>query len=186
MIAIDTRGHGNTPRGTAPFSIRQFADDLYAFLQMHHLQKVDLLGFSDGGNIAMIFAMKYPEMVDKLILNGANLTGSGVKARVQLPIVFGYYVAKLCAKRSKEAQAHAEMLGLMVKDPNIGVEELKQIVAPTLVIAGSKDMIKGKHTELIGRSISRGKTIIIEGSHFVAQENAVAFNRAVEEFLLQE
>jgi len=183
VIAIDTRGHGQTPRGNAPFTIRQFAEDLYEFLQEHGLEKVDLLGFSDGGNIAMIFAMNHPEMVDKLILNGANLTGRGVKSRVQIPIIIGYYVARLFAKRSKEAKAHAELLGLMVKDPNISVEELKKITAPTLVIAGSNDMIRQRHTELIGRSIPNGKTIIIEGNHFIANENANGFHRVVDEFL---
>ncbi len=60
VLAIDTRGHGKTPRGTAPFTIEQFADDLNCFLTEHGIEKVILLGFSDGANIAMRFAMKYP------------------------------------------------------------------------------------------------------------------------------
>ena len=79
VYAIDTRGHGRTPRGVKPFTIRQFADDLLHFMDDHQIEKADLLGFSDGGNIAMIFAMKYPDRVDRLILNGANLAADGVK-----------------------------------------------------------------------------------------------------------
>ena len=63
VIALDTRGHGRTPRGDAPFTIRQFADDLLAFLDAQGIGKADILGFSDGGNIAMVFALKYPERV---------------------------------------------------------------------------------------------------------------------------
>ena len=72
VYALDTRGHGKTPRGNAPFTIRQFADDLLGFMDAHSIDKAHLLGFSDGGNIAMVFAIKYPDRVNRLILNGAN------------------------------------------------------------------------------------------------------------------
>lgn len=183
VIALDTRGHGKTKRGEAPFTIRQFAEDLHEFLKEKNIDKVNLLGFSDGGNIAMIFAMKYPENVKKLILNGANLDGSGVKFLVQFPILLGYYFAAIFARRSKEAKKNAEMLGLMVKDPNVKVQELSKISMPTLVIAGNKDMIKDSHTRLIGRHIPNAKTVILEGDHFVANKRPEIFNQEVEQFL---
>lgn len=183
VIALDTRGHGKTKRGEAPFTIRQFAEDLHEFLKEKNIDKVNLLGFSDGGNIAMIFAMKYPENVKKLILNGTNLDGSGVKFLVQFPILLGYYFAAIFARRSKEAKKNAEMLGLMVKDPNVKVQELSKISMPTLVIAGNKDMIKDSHTRLIGRHIPNAKTVILEGDHFVANKRPEIFNQEVEQFL---
>ena len=54
VYAIDTRGHGKTLRGTKPFTIRQFAKDLANFMDLHHIPQAHLLGFSDGGNIAII------------------------------------------------------------------------------------------------------------------------------------
>ena len=69
VFAIDTRGHGKTARGNAPFTIRQFADDLMEFMDSHKIDRANILGFSDGANIAMIFAIKYPDRVNKLILN---------------------------------------------------------------------------------------------------------------------
>lgn len=185
VIALDTRGHGKTERGTAPFTIRQFAEDLNDFLKDKGIKKVHLLGFSDGGNIAMIFAMKYPEKVKTLILNGANLDGSGVKFSVQFPIVLGYYFASLFAKKSPKAKKNAEMLGLMVSDPNVNAEELKKIEAPTLVIVGTKDMIKDSHTRLIGKCIPNAKTVLLEGDHFIANKCPEAFNREVDAFLAQ-
>lgn len=183
VIALDTRGHGKSPRGEAPFSIRQFADDLLAFMDGHSIQKAHLLGFSDGGNIAMVFALAHPDRVGKLILNGANLDASGVKRSVQIPIEIGYRVAKLFARRSPEARRNAEMLGLMVNDPNVKPEELSRIKAQTLVIAGSKDMIKESHTRLIARSIPGARLAIIEGDHFVANKHPKEFNEAVIRFL---
>ena len=183
VIALDTRGHGQTPRGEAPFTIRQFAEDLLAFMDQHNIEKAHLLGFSDGGNIAMVFALAHPERVDKLILNGANLEASGVKRKIQIPIEIGYRIAKLFAKKSPKAKKNAEMLGLMVNDPNVKPEELSRIQSQTLVIAGDNDMIKDKHTRLIAKSIPHAELCIIHGDHFIANKNPEAFNEAVLRFL---
>lgn len=183
VYAIDTRGHGKTARGSAPFTIRQFADDLAGFMKSRQIEKADILGFSDGANIAMLFAIKYPALVNKLILNGGNLDARGVKLMTQLPIEIGYRIAKLFAGRSDSAKAKAEMLGLMVNDPNIKPEELAAIKAPTLVIAGTDDMIKGSHTKLIAANIPGAELSFIKGDHFIAGRNPREFNQKVLEFL---
>lgn len=183
VIALDTRGHGQTPRGEAPFTIRQFAEDLLTFMDQHNIEKAHLLGFSDGGNIAMVFALAHPERVDKLILNGANLDASGVKRKIQIPIEIGYRIAKFFARKSPKAKKNAEMLGLMVNDPNVKPEELSRIQNQTLVIAGDNDMIKDKHTRLIAKSIPHAELCIIHGDHFIANKNPEAFNEAVLRFL---
>ena len=183
VYAIDTRGHGSTPRGNAPFTIRQFADDLLGFMDLHRIAKAHILGFSDGGNIAMIFALRHPERVDRLILNGANLNARGVKFLTQFPIEVGYRIARLSARWSAKAKANAEMLGLMVNEPHIDPSELARLTIPVLVIAGKKDMIKESHTRLIYKSLPDAQMNIIEGDHFIANKNYEAFNRVVERFL---
>ena len=186
VMAIDTRGHGQSPRGTAPFSIQQFAEDLRGFLDQHDIPKAHILGFSDGGNIALTFALHNPERVDRLILNGANLFPAGVKSTVQLPIVLGYHTASLFAKRSPKAKENAALLGLMVKEPNIRPEELNGLTVPTLVIAGTKDMIRESHTRLIARSLPNARLVLLPGDHFIANKEPAAFNRAVRDFLNEE
>ena len=183
VYAIDTRGHGKTPRGDRPFSIRQFADDLLGFMDAYQIGKAHLLGFSDGGNIAMVFAMNHPERVERLILNGANLDARGVKRKVQIPIEIGYRMARWFAGRSDSARRHAEMLGLMVNDPDVKPEELAAIRARTLVIAGTNDMIKEAHTRLIADSIRDSELVFLEGDHFIASRHPQEFNRAVLAFL---
>lgn len=183
VLAVDTRGHGQSPRGDAPFTIRQFAEDLREFMDELKIDKANILGFSDGGNIAMIFAMKYPNRVLRLILNGANLNARGVKPTVQIPIEIGYRMASLFAGKSPKARANAEMLGLMVNDPNVRPEELTKIQAPTLVIAGTKDMIKTAHTKTIYNQLPNARMELIEGDHFIANRNPAEFNRAVAKFL---
>ena len=183
VYALDTRGHGRTPRGSKPFTIRQFADDLLFFMNDHRIGKAHLLGFSDGGNIALVFVLRYPDRVDRLILNGANLDPAGVKRTTQLPIETGYRIAKRFAGKSDSARLNAEMLGLMVNDPNIDPGELKTIRSKTLVIAGTKDMIRESHTRLIAESIPDSRLVFIKGGHFIADKNPEEYNRAVLNFL---
>ena len=184
VLALDTRGHGKTPRGTAPFTIRQFALDLLAFMDRMCLPKAILLGFSDGGNIALEFALKHPERVSKLIVDGANLSPSGVKRSVQIPIVIGYCVARFCSIFGSGAKQRAEMLGLMVNEPHMEPSALRCLTMPTLVIAGTDDIIKEEHTRLIADSIPGSQLAFVEGDHFVANKHPKEFNEVVLRFLM--
>ncbi len=186
VIAVDTRGHGASPRGDAPFTLAQFAEDLKEFLDARGIRRAYVLGFSDGGNIALLFALKYPRHVDKLILNGANLSPAGVRATVQIPVCIGYAAASLVALVDTRATAKKEMLGLMVNEPHIRPEALAALTMPTLVVAGTHDMIQDAHTRLIARSIPNAKLCILDGDHFVAAKNSEAFNRYTLAFLLGE
>lgn len=183
VIALDTRGHGRSPRGTKPFTIEQFSCDLYDFMEELEISEAVILGFSDGANIAMKFAMKYPNKVKALILNGGNLNPSGVKITTQLPIEIGYKIAGRFASKSPEAKKNAEMLGLMVNDPNIERNELSKITAPALVICGRYDIIRESHTKEIAKNIPNAKLSIIRGNHFIANKRYIIFNKEVEDFL---
>lgn len=183
VIAVDTRGHGNTPRGQAPFTLSQFADDLKAFLDAQGIERAHILGFSDGANIAILFAQRYPGYVGKLILNGADLHPSGVRRSVQLPIIFAYRLVSFVARFDERAVPKKEMLGLMVTQPDIQAESLAMLTMPVLVIAGTKDMILESHTRLIADSLPDSRLILLEGDHFIASKNSPAFNKAVASFL---
>ncbi len=183
VAAVDTRGHGKSPRGEGVFTLNRFVEDLKQFLDENGFRKIILLGFSDGGNIALLFALKYPEYLEKLILNGANLSPSGVRLSIQAPIVLGYALVSVVAFFDKKLIRKKEMLGLMVKEPHIRPEALRKLAVPTLVIAGTRDMIREKHTRRIQENIPGSRLCLLEGSHFIANENPEAFNRAVEMFL---
>ena len=183
VIALDTRGHGKSPRGTKPFTIEQFSCDLYDFMISRKILNAIILGFSDGANIAMKFAINYPDKVKALILNGGNLNPKGVKRTTQIPIEIGYKIARRFALKSSDAKKSAEMLGLMVNEPNIEPTELSKITVPTLVICGKNDMIKESHTKEIAEHIPNAKLSIIKGNHFIANKRYLTFNKEVESFL---
>lgn len=180
VIAVDTRGHGKSPRGDEPFTMDQFVIDLNNLLDELKLKKIILLGFSDGANIAMKYALKYQDRLEKLILVGGNIYKKGLKLNFILPVEIGYVVSKFFPKKVKKSR---EMLWLMIYEPNIKEEELRIIKVPTLVMAGTKDIVKDKHTKLIASNIPNSKLKIIEGNHFIASRKSEIFNKEVEEFL---
>lgn len=184
VIALDTRGHGKSPRGTAPFSIAQFAEDLLRFLNEKGIERANILGFSDGANIALTFALKHPARVNRLILNGGNLFPGGVKRWVQWPVELEYRWLRFF--HSARALAKRELLGLMVLEPDFSFEDLSALDLPVLVIAGDRDMIEDRHTRCIHRAIANSRLVILKGSHFIAHERPDAFNRAALDFLLED
>lgn len=185
VIAPDTRGHGKSPRGNAPFTLEQFAQDLKDTLDRLGLKRILLLGFSDGANIALIFTLRWPRYVEKLVLNGGNLDPKGVKWTVQLPIWMGYGLVRLLETVDRRARPKRELLELMVKQPDLRPEQLSAIRRPTLVVAGERDMIRREHTACIARPIPGAELAVLPGGHFLAHENSGPFNRRVEEFLLE-
>ena len=185
VIALDTRGHGRSPRGTAPFTLEQFAEDLKGFLDSREIRRCHLLGFSDGANIALLFALKYPDYVEKLVLNGADLYPSGVKLSTQIPIVLGWGLLQVIRRLDKKAKPKWELLDLMTTQPHINPKALSALSMSTLVVAGKRDMIRDKHTRLIAKSIPGSQLVILPGDHFVARRNWQEFNPVVLEFLYE-
>lgn len=183
VFALDTRAHGKTPRGEKPLTVRQLSEDLKDFMDEKGLEKVDIFGFSDGANIAMIFAQDYPERVGKMILNGGNLDKHGMTDKIKGAIQRHY--DKACEDADKDEKAHAkmELFGLMINDPNIDPEDLTNIEHECLVIAGTDDMIKEEHTKLIAEKLPNSRLEIIEGDHFVAKKDPERFNPIMLDFL---
>ena len=121
VLAPDMRGHGDTPRGDAPFTLFQFAEDLKCFLDSKRIEKADIVGFSDGANVALIFTLKYPERVNKLILNSGNLSPDGLKSGTLMSIKFKNFLAKMQGEKGKKKR---ELFSLMLNGPDIDPDEL--------------------------------------------------------------
>lgn len=176
VIAVDTPGHGDSPRGEGPFTIERFACDLKDLMTDMQIASADLLGFSDGANIALTFALKYPEMTDRLILCGANLDPSGLKP---LP----RFAFRSAASQRNEKKA--EIAALAASQPNIKVEDLHNCRARTLVIAGTFDIIRKSHTKMIAENLPDSRLVFITGGHSLPKEHPVPFNQAVRDFLTE-
>ena len=180
VCAVDTRGHGGSPMGTAPFTLSQFADDLFDFMNENGIGQADLLGFSDGGNIALLFALRHPERVRRLVLNSANLFPEGLCAWLHESFLQSY--EEVCASDEPDAPYKAALLELMLNEPRIDPEELSTLTMPVLVIAGDQDIVAFEHTLLIAASIPDARLAILPGGHDVANRHPEAFNAAVQAF----
>ncbi|MDR0841713.1 MAG: alpha/beta fold hydrolase [Christensenellaceae bacterium] len=183
VLAVDTRGYGRSPRGTAPFTLTQFAEDLKFFMDYNGIARAILLGFSDGGNIALLFALKYPQYVEKLVLNGANLMPAGMKPHIHAMIALSYAgltVAALCSKKAVYLKAR---YALMALEPKIPLTALRALVGiPALVLVGSRDMIRRRHSQSMAAALPQGRLCVLEGDHFIAAKNSEVYNEAVEAF----
>jgi pimeloyl-ACP methyl ester carboxylesterase len=126
-------------------------EDVAAFIRELGIDSPILYGFSDGGIIGILLAIKYPALVSKLIVSGANTRPDGIKGTIALMIKAAYFFTR------------KQKYKLMLTQPNITDAELNTIAAPTLVIAGSKDMIKDEHTKNIARNIPGSAIKILDG-----------------------
>ena len=186
LVLMDTRGQGRSGAGRGKLNFSVFAQDLLRLMDALHIPKAHLLGFSDGGNLAIKFALTHPEYIDKLILNAANVEMfSGVKPQVQLPVMAGYGVAAALSRFSKKAARRRDVLGLMVHPYGVTMNDLERLTMPTLIIVGEHDAIREKQTKEMASHIPHCEVEVFrDGDHFVAAKQPSRFNRTVIEFLL--
>lgn len=182
-IAPDSRAHGETPRGEKPLTIRQMAQDILDFMDEQGIKMADFIGFSDGGNIMLILGMTHPERIGKMVVDGANLYLEGAAPDAVDWVMGEYNEAAAKADSDPAAKLKMEIVGLMVNDPNIDPEDLAKVKVPTLVMAGTEDLILKEHTELIASKIPDAELAFVAGSHFCAAENPDEFNAVVDAFL---
>jgi len=183
VIIVETRGHGQSPRGNAPFTLEQFAWDLKEFLDEQGIEKCHLLGFSDGGNIALEFVLRWPWYVDKLIVNGANLFPEGLVQWLQEENWQRLEQLSGRGLDDPDVRAEWEMVDLMASQPHIDPSALAGLTMPTLVVAGEDDVIQREHTQLIADSIPGSRLEILPTDHFVAKHCWQMFNPLILNFL---
>lgn len=190
VIVYDARGHGKSNRGNKKITVKQLAADLACIINKLELTNINLLGFSDGANVAIeciVSKKNVAKKINKLILVGGNLSPQGLKKGTYLSILFLYTWFLMLGIFSMQSKRKAEILSLMVAQPNIDAEQLKRLQMPTLIIAGEHDVIKETHTEYIARKIPQGRLYIMENAnHYVFKKNATLFNKKVLDFLKHE
>jgi pimeloyl-ACP methyl ester carboxylesterase len=186
VIALDTRGHGKSTANDEQLSYELFASDVEALVAYLKLDSINILGWSDGGNTGLILAMNENIRIHKLAVMGSNLYNkrSSVKPLIN---VFIKMKSKKLKKEHQEESFNYKLVQLLLNEPNISPEDLHKIICPTLVMAGSNDVIKEKHTKLIKKNIVNSELVIIEkANHFAPQHRSKRFNEIVLNFFLKE
>jgi pimeloyl-ACP methyl ester carboxylesterase len=156
VIVFDQQGHGRTPDTSRKMSYEQFADDAAALLRALKVERADVMGYSQGGGVALQLALRHPTLVDKLVSLSATYRKDG-----WYPSVFegieglsataftGTPVEKAFKEHTPDAAAFdaylEKMKVLSIDDQNISDAQMRSISAKTMVIVGDADAVKPEH-----------------------------------------
>jgi len=192
VIAPDSRGHGRSTDGEGPLHYAQMADDMLALMDILKIEKADIVGWSDGGIIALDLAMRHPERVGRIAVSGANFDTAGLSHAPDLsadPESAEVAAQRDFYKRLAPDPTHwpvfyRKVLAMWASEPHYTVEQLGTIKAPTLVIAGEHDSIKREHTDALTKAVPGAQEVIIAGaSHFAPVTHYAQVNAAIDTFL---
>ncbi|NPV55337.1 MAG: alpha/beta fold hydrolase [Anaerolineae bacterium] len=213
VLVYDCRGMWRSDHPQGPYSMAQHADDLAGLLKALGIPKAHIAGISYGGEVSMVFAIKYPAMVRSLIVSSSVSQidpllwaigqswadallqkDAGMLFDVTLPYNFSeQWLVKnaelLAATKKRYEEMDFESVSeLMTAFLRLNLtDELSKITAPTLLLVGEDDILKPrKYSELIASKIPASEFIIIpEAGHAVCLEQPSAFNSAVMGFVLK-
>jgi len=184
VIAADSRSQGRTFDPRDSLSYEMMADDLNALLDTLKLKHVNIIGWSDGGIIGLLMAIRHPEKVGKLAITGANIRpDSSAVAAADIRSMTEHVAQLKTQPENIQARHEIKLTELMIREPNISHSQLQQIHCPVLVIAGDHDIIKLGHTIEIFENITDSRLWILPGSgHDTCIKFADDFNRQVGRF----
>ncbi len=157
VIVADSRGQGRSTRTDDPITYGLMADDYVALLDFLRIDRVDLVGWSDGGIIGLDIAMRYPERLKSLFAQAANVRPDGntgyAEARAE-----GKPIPELRHYESIDKEIHA----LWANEPNYTDEDLSDIRVRTAIVIGDRDTaVTREHTEFIASQIPGAELIIL-------------------------
>jgi pimeloyl-ACP methyl ester carboxylesterase len=156
VIVIDQQGHGRTPDTSREMSYEQFADDAAALLRALEVECADVMGYSQGGGVALQLAIRHSSLVSKLVSMSATfrkdgwypsvfdaIAGLSAEAFVDTPVERAF---KEHTPDVKAFDAYIEkMKTLNINDQDISDAEMRSISAKTMVIVGDADGVKPEH-----------------------------------------
>ncbi len=191
----ERRGHGRTPGVAGPLTYEIMTDDTVAFMAAMGIARAHIVGWSDGGIIGMIMAMRRPDLVRTLVSIGGNFHYDGLTTEFResmlawTPETFFQPLVELHGRMSPDGpEGFRVMLKKVVENattgPTLTPADLAKIAAPTLVLAGDDDCCTLEHTIELYRSVPNAQLCIVPGaSHTVLLEKPDLTNRVILDFL---
>lgn len=194
VVLIDTRGHGESTPGNTKLSYQIFAEDTLQVLDRLGIQRTDIVGWSDGGIIALMLGLEVPQRVKQIVAISTNFQPSGLIPEIHwiqnktlnlLPNRFTDWLRSWWSGAGdRHAVLEAEIKGLWRTAPNLDHNNLQSIKAPTLVIAGENDIIALSHSRELAQTLANGKLEIVLGAgHAAPITHARQVNQLIASFL---
>ena len=186
VIAMDTRGHGKSDKDYN-LNLEDLSRDVLDLLDDLKIQCANILGFSDGANLALTFAKNYPRRVKRLVLNSPNKDFSQVKFIPRILSYIFYYNLKILSKIFTGLRNYFSVYKLIFDKIKIIDSDYKKFDFPVLIIAGERDLIYLKNFYKIAKKIKKSKLYIVKNhGHKVARTNPNEYNKVVLNFLKKE
>lgn len=162
VIAPEQVGQGHTPDIASPLSYSQMMEDTASLMQQLGVKEADVIGWSDGGNIALMLAARYPKLVHRVVISGANISPDGLRT----PEIEAMRAA---AREAVPGQASIDdklnTLWLTSPTPDeLSVGLLSTIRQPVLVMSGDHDVIRLEHTLQIYRALPHAELYVVPGT----------------------
>ncbi len=123
IIRFDYRDHGKSVNAHSKLSFSILVEDLKEIFDYFCVKRADILGFSDGANLAVKFALACPEHVNHLILNAPNLKFEGLNFITQIAAIIWHRISKILPFMEKMHRVS----GLLVEDLQVGEHDLSKI-----------------------------------------------------------
>jgi len=193
VILIDSRGHGRSTRDARPMDYERMESDVIAVLDELGIRRVDVVGWSDGGIVGLIMAMKHARRVRSVFAFGANMDQRGANPdAMSNPILPVFLEQTQKAYRRLSPTPHdadafaAAMEALWNSQPNYSAADLACINGPRVAIVDGEheEFVTRAHTEYLAQAIPGAKLVMLPGvSHFAPLQDARAFNAAMLAFL---
>jgi pimeloyl-ACP methyl ester carboxylesterase len=188
VIATDSRAHGRSTDAKDSLSFEMMADDEAALLDSMNIKEAYVIGWSDGGIVALLLAMRHPDKVIKLASTGANIWPDSTAI---VPADWKEEKAYYDSSHNKTfttAKAKNDWKVFMLDwlQPNIPATALQAIRCPSLIIGGDHDVITLEHAMVIYRNIPHAYLWILPNSgHGTLIEHRDEFNKKVDDFFQQ-
>jgi len=190
VIAFDRRGHGYTADTDAEFHYADMATETIRVLQEVVGGPAHLVGWSDGGIVALLVALEQPGLVDKLVVIGTNYHYDGILPIEPDPeMPFMRELGADYAERSPDGMEHFETvvgkgMAMFNSEPVLTTGDLARITQPTLVVVGDDDMIALSHTCSLYESLPQGQLAVVPGtSHALPLERPDVLAGLIVDFL---
>ena len=186
VIAMDTRGHGKSDR-SKDLNMEDLSLDVLDVLDFLKIDKINLLGFSDGANLALTFAKNFPNRIKRLILNSPNKEFSQVKFIPRVLSYIFYYNLLFLSKIFTSLEYYFSVYSLNFSQLKIKDSEYEKFDFPVLILAGERDLIYLENFYKIAKKIKKSKLYIIKNhGHKVARTKPDEYNEVVLDFLKRE
>jgi pimeloyl-ACP methyl ester carboxylesterase len=184
VIAMDSRDHGKSGDSPDKITYEKMTDDLAALLDHLKTGPVNVLGWSDGGIEGLLLGIRHPAKVKKIAAMAANLTPDGLHPETLTLIKSMLAETQAAERATPQGKREFKVTEMMLRDPQIRLQALETITAPTLVLASDHDAIRDEHTLDIYHHLPNSQLVIFpNATHMIPYDDPVLFNTTVERFL---